>query len=230
MPDSHVGYLTRFWPGFEDHGKFRWLARGLRETGLPESELPLYLARFRKLAFPGDAAVARAMFSDPPPAPATASAFRETNIGGEKELENSVLWRAVRELRGVAVAIRRSSLAWHRGWIAGSVEAAISSGRAPLDDYNDWVKRQLRVVDVVHPIVVLDAQLWLVGTNGVREVPWCRLLQLNTRGSTQSWCDVVNRRNFSSYAAAATLHYARFFRRRGFRREPVESVLSVLRG
>jgi hypothetical protein len=140
-----------------------------------------------------------------------ATAFRETNTDKEKDLDSSVLWKAMSSLRAATTALERHYQGWHGGWLEGRYGKNI---KAQKTDVKFRCRRLLGFVDVFHPVIVIEANLWIVGKTSLASIDACRFHQLDSLGSVIWWCDVVHRPSFDSFVKTASEHYGRFYRAR----------------
>jgi hypothetical protein len=210
----------RVWSGFLGP-RHEWLRDALRRVGLPEEGIASLVRRFEARAFPNGIASLSPMFADAPPANLSVTAFRETNTDKEKELDNSVFWRAVSGLRSATTAMEQ----WRRGWHAEIFEVDQQDEDlqflTPKSTFFDRkCDQSLGFVDILHPIVVIDSQLWMLRRSRLQQVPWCRFVQVSPIGSSEWWCDVVHSEEFESYARIISDYYSSFFRGRHARRSP----------
>jgi hypothetical protein len=150
--------------------------------------------------------------ADPPPAKHIVTAFRETNTDKEKDLESSVLWRALSTLRSATSALELECERWHSGWF-DFPELRTADGRQALSIFLPLATRDLGFVDVFHSVVVLDAGLWLTAPRSLKSVPWCRFHQLDHLGSVTWWCDVVQSSTFPAYAGEVSAYYVKAYER-----------------
>jgi hypothetical protein len=91
------------WIGYRDEP----IEALLREVGVSDDHIAASARRFERIAFPRRFMRIRAMRVGPPDCGPVCSAFRETNIGNERELDSSVLWKA---LQSVASAIEADEI------------------------------------------------------------------------------------------------------------------------
>ncbi len=197
---------TRYWLGY-DREFMPELKRRLRTAGVDPDTVVKCSTDFANQAFPeGHAVVRKLLRIEPPPAQHVASTFRETNTSNERDLDSSVLWKASVTLRAAFRALVADRRDYHSGWIATTDEADLVHLNL------DAIDKHVRMVDYFLPIVVIRSHLWMVGDATVTEIPWFRFVQLNHRGTTDWWFDVVREDYFKAYAAGATRHYSKELR------------------
>src|ERR1044071_5031686 len=127
----------------------------------------------------------------PPDAAVHASAFVETNGGTTRELETSVLWRAVQAL-GSAVASLKAQ------WIDDMVEEIQVHrivnefmGDEPFDRIREYVVSRDRHHKFFHPFVFIESPLWVLKGSDLEQTSSIRLQFQNAPPTSLSWVDVV---------------------------------------
>lgn len=200
------GQLMRDWVGVSR--KPRLFERIFRRSTLSDSEVALVREQANALAYPDGYAVIAPLMIDPPPVKWNSSGFRELSLGKEKDLENSVLWRAGQSLmstiRALKVARRRSRLNEARIFVEMEKNETEPS---LVHEVLDSLDQAFRAFDQFHPIVVIDSQLWYLSGTDLQPIPWCRLILANSRGFPHFWFDVVNTGTFADYADQLTTAY-----------------------
>lgn len=71
---------------------------------------------------------------------------------------------------------------------------------------------QTNQIRIYHPMVVMDAPLWLLEGTQLSPVQWCRL-HWGTGGYVAEWADVVRREAFNGYVESLSQHYDAAMRR-----------------
>ncbi len=206
---SMLHYQLRLWPGTFDQGKHRWLKKALLVEGLSDAEVLVWLRKFEQVAFPRQRQAMSTGSFEPPPVKWWSSAFRETNIGAAKDLDNSVLWRSVLALRSSFASLRRYMIDYHGTGIAGAYSAAKTFDESPSEWLGDSLRRHATMVDYFHPVVFVEAPIWVAGEKSITSVPWVRFVQLNPLGLVISWCDVVHLERLKEYVVVVSKHYER---------------------
>ncbi|HXO29660.1 MAG TPA: hypothetical protein VOA80_20075 [Thermoanaerobaculia bacterium] len=209
---SDMGYDHRFWPG-NDYPLHERLRQALVKNDLLEVQVRWAMNQLEKLAFPGDSASVSRLLIPPPPAPRSASTFRETNIHGTKELDSSVLWRASQSLSSAVKALKEELRDYHLGWMTAPLECSPKPLEGPpkgedVADLRNSFRRQLGMVDIFHPIAVVEAHLWMPVGSSVERVPSCRFLQLGSLGTPTWWVDIVDYEALPQFLKATTNYYA----------------------
>lgn len=188
------------------------LVEALKRAGIGMNEISTILERLFGLAYPDETEqtmVVGDFVLDPPPAPFVASAFRETNIGGQKDLSASVLWKAAQTLN----AFVDSSSAAHMQSDFEVVEFVSDYARLQeldlVETILDELAREVQRVHLYHPIVVVSASLWALNDGDLSELPWCRFHRLDKDGLMSDWYDVVQSDALDDYLRLVTKHYDR---------------------
>jgi hypothetical protein len=181
----------------------------LLAAGLPAGEVTVLRAEVQELAF-GDNH-APPLYVRPFAAPSVAS-FKETSIGNEKELENSVLWRAVMTLRSAVESLRRERLADRIDDFNLGIEMDQIDQVDPMIGAREQLLRLVFFHELYHPVVVIESSLWLVTAKGLKSVPWCRLELRDASQHADWWVDVVNAATAQEYFRLLSKHYSAQFR------------------
>jgi len=193
------------WVGQEGEGQPR-VAAALADAAFGPDNLNQFMEVFHRLAYPGDVALTRPLLIDPPKAPAS-TAFRETNTQVEKDLDSSVMWRAGRALFSAVESFREQRVRYHTSWIADIGRYVHGGKETLLPDTLTFAWSQLRMVDLFHPILVVEAPLWISAQKKVSRINWCRLEQRDVTGHADWWFDVVSMDNAKDYLAGITRYY-----------------------
>jgi len=137
------------------------------------------------------------------------TSFRETNIGSEKDLDNSVFWRASQSLYSATKSITESIYEYHLDCINLSLLERSNMGDEInyVEEIFNSMRSQIQMIDIIHPIVVTDAMLWAVSDDSPQEIGSCRFSLHGYNGSVIWWCDLVNSSNLTEYLSKLTKHY-----------------------
>lgn len=208
--DARSFYNHILWFG-DASGKYLELAQKLEQRGIEPKHSRSLISRMHQYAYPRHTARMGSMMVRPQAAQVFTS-FRETNIGSDKELESSVLWKAIQSLRSAESALSRQIRGYHIERLMESIEYEPRT--------QDWVKAilpwaqwELGMVDIVHPVVVTDAKLWSANRAGIEERKSARFSLRTFAGHSEWWCDVVNSSYIKEYVAVVSKHYRRYLRR-----------------
>ena len=201
--------IEREWVGYASERSTHQthLLNALGRTNLEKNTVTSMLRRFFDLMYPEGMMIVGDLVVDPPPAPFAASAYRETNIGGQKDLSASVLWKAVQTLSAFLEQARADYVtdSFDSVWLP--VDYARSQKLDVVDTLLDDLAEIGRKVRLFHLIVVVDSPLWALDGSSLREFPWCRFHRLNQDGLMSTWYDVVHSEVLDEYLHLVTTHY-----------------------
>jgi hypothetical protein len=112
LAPASVGYL-RFrtsqlasWLGYVYQEERPEITAALEKYGYGRGEVAEILKRIGKACYPRQYAKVGKFFIEPPPIATLFNAWKETNIGAEKDLDTSVFWRAVLALDSCVTSLR----------------------------------------------------------------------------------------------------------------------------
>lgn len=197
------------WIGSEDESATqRLITQGIR----PEIRKRL-LELFAKTTYPNGFMRTLRLRIIPPDIGLTCSAFRETNIKGEKELDNSVVWRASRALQSSFESLKRNILEGDLEWISPTWINGYSE-KEWFSHSLSTIERRSRFLWLFHPILIVDCPLWLDSESGLKPIHWCRLRLHGFRTVGEDWWfDVVTLEHIFEYLKILTQHYSSNLRR-----------------
>ena len=201
----------RIWIGYEEEFNAN-LLNILNEKGFKLEQISNLKQTVKMLSFPDNIALLSHLMIDPPISHYVASTFRETNIGSVKELNNSVLWRAGQVLNSAFKSFKKNTLDYHTSWITSGFEDPTLSGDNIEKDILGWYNSHCHMLDIYHPVAVIDSMLWFTDGVKINEVDWCRFVQLSENGQVTFWFDVVNHSYFKKYLKEITDYYKTSFR------------------
>ena len=190
------------WLGYRDEPPEQLVG----SIGLGPAHVTAVARRLKKIAFPSNFMRVGTLSINPPLAPVEATAFRETNIGSDRELESSVLWRGIQSVASAIDSDIERIRANDIHDLKVAVESAEGDAKRAVEYVVAQLTSQLNSLDVFHPIVVLEAPLWVLDSNRLKPVTWCRL-HWNAGGYSERWVDVVSRKEFGSFLERITRHY-----------------------
>lgn len=141
--------------------------------------------------------------------------FRETNIGTTKEMENSVVWKAFQSLYsninsqkvGVWNDIDFESYDFEMDDLASTYEYRLEALIEILNSRSNHI-------ELIHPILVVEAKLWELKDNNLKELKFCRLLFQDVSG-IDTWIDIVSFNSLDEYIAKSK-KYDEFYVDNGF--------------
>lgn len=203
---------NELWMGLEGEPR-QLIAQMLTDAGLTVEQSANVMKVFDKMAYPNRRPRCYRLSVDPPPAQVYVSAFRETNIGGEKELESSVLWKASLSLASAVGGLKQQTIDHMRVRLKEDFEISSLIKLDPIAQVTELLDIHAGLVDLYHPIVVIDAPLWEVRDGELRSIRWCRFQQLETHGQSEWWFDVVHSDHFEKFAGELTRYYDKRYER-----------------
>jgi hypothetical protein len=180
----------------------------LTNAGVSSALAGQMVTRFEELAYPKGTMTVHKLVVDPPKAPVFATAFRETNIGAEKDLDSSVLWKAIQGLNSVVESSRERSKAHLLSHIKGQIDLALLDGHDLASVIERELANAVRRVTMFHPTVVLDARLWVSRGRELEEIDHARFSVQEPEKWPARWLDVVTRKSFSQWIDQLTTHYS----------------------
>jgi hypothetical protein len=202
--------------GGMDGANSEWIGRhgadvadSLEQARMTPDEIAAIMARFKRANGPRNAQHVNL----PPPVPQyRAAAVRETNIGVDRELESSVLWKAILAIRSAIEASRKDIIQGQLSDILSHVAHARNLTGNIVDEIWDELRSSVRHIAVFHPIVILESRLWMSTPGQLTEIDVCRFYQ-HSGELSEFWCDVVTLRAAPAYLKGVTRHYSRLMRR-----------------
>jgi hypothetical protein len=199
-----------FWLGYHETEFAEFISNG-HIIGTDADDM---LAEFNRASVLEDRDLAiEAMELFAPESPFSASAFRETNTAHDRDLDSSVLWKASQAVFAARKAVRIASVSKIFDRLAGSYEVSKIVRRSAVEYLPEHLGDAMRTVEIVYPLIVVDAALWAVTEDDLRELRWCRLFEI---GATEvTWCDIVRRQHVTSYVKHLTRHYERTLSKAG---------------
>lgn len=202
-------YQHIHWFG-DPSGKYAELSQQLNEIGVDPKKILALTEKLHGYAYPRQHARMWSMMVRPQPVAAFTS-FRETNLGGEKDLDNSVFWRASQNLRSAHMSIAKEIRCGHLETLIGAAEYEARS-KNWLDSMLWWASQQVCIVDIIHPIVVTDAMIWATTPEGVKKRDYARFGTHTYTGLMDWWCDLVNSDHIEEYVNKLTSYYRKRLR------------------
>jgi hypothetical protein len=167
--ENRVGHVARVWSGFAED-RFEWLHRALKAHGIPEASFVELRSRFKEHAFPDDRALPYGMMPDAPRSRVVVTAFRETNLDKEKDLESSVFWRATTSLRSATRSLTALAMERHSELFEIAASQLPFSWANFLIEFDDACNESVRQVDIFHPVVLIDSPMWLLREGRLRSI------------------------------------------------------------
>jgi len=141
------------------------------------------------------------------------NSFRETNIGTTKELDNSVVWKSFQSL--YSCIEKYHDFVWD-----GTEFELYDSDRekilTPFDSQeklHNMLMRQANHVTFIHPMLVVESNLWEVTSKGLSKLKYLRLV-FQKLFDEEIWIDVIDINHLDEYLKK-TKQYDRFLKKRG---------------
>jgi len=142
------------------------------------------------------------------------SSFRETNIGTEKDFDNSVIWKASQELQSVIASEEieyydtiesnvSGELELHTEEILKSNKKSVTLCKKVIKDWG-----RIRDFQIIYPILVVDCNLWdITESEKIKPLQFCRLLFTEMNGFNKHWIDIVTLKHIDNYLEIISSHY-----------------------
>lgn len=206
---SSYAVVERGWIGYaSERGPSQArLTEALERADVKTSNISVILERFFDLAYPAGMMAVRDLTLNPPPAPFAASAFRETNVGGQKDLNASVFWKAAQTLSTFVDHASTHSMQGSFEFVEFVSDYARLRNLDVVEAVLDELAREVQRIRLFHPVIVVDASLWALKNGDLEELSWCRFHRLNKDGLMSTWYDVVQSKVLSDYLGLVTEHY-----------------------
>jgi hypothetical protein len=180
------------------------------EAGIALQSTKALVEWFKRVAYsqPDGGMSVEQYLAKPPKSSVHATAFRETNVGGEKDLDNSVLWKSIQGLESILESERVRFIDGLQSDLKLTIEVAQLDGRDVEQAVQKDLARCVKHVELFHPVVVLDARLWVNSASDFEKVDRVRLVVKTTDRLSGRWFDVVTRQGFSAWLDELAGHYA----------------------
>jgi hypothetical protein len=188
------------------------ITAALEKYGYGRGEVAEILKRIGKACYPRQYAKVGKFLIEPPPIATLFNAWKETNIGAEKDLDTSVFWRAVLALDSCVTSLRARRVQAFLEELEATVAAPETTPAKKLDSLDFVYRHYSERLWIYHPVVVTDARLWSSTTVGLKEVSEARFVRSDGIFETNRWFDLVSREHFDGYIRAVTAHYEKRFR------------------
>jgi hypothetical protein len=193
------------------------MADRVAELGFSPQIVSDFEKKLFRAAYPRHFVCLAKLIIDPFRCDVMATTFRETNVGSEKELETSVVWKAVQALSSLVDSLKRAVVTARFEDVEIGVTSARRQGEDGSEILNDLLE-SVRYLSRYHPIVVIEAPLWLVGEQGqLAQISACPFEQVQAGGGFSRWVDIVHRPHFDEFFSKLTAYYERAFKKAGAR-------------
>lgn len=200
--------LHSIWLGYELGAPFSKINEILDKTRLSRTAKIKVVKSLSDLMYPKHFSVYKNLTPDPFNL-VRYTAFRETNLGSVKEIDNSVVWKSFMSLNSVAESF--DSFQW------GRIEDDLL-WRYKNKESNWGLKKRANTLSFqvlnkhisIHKILVVDASIW-ENDKKINPIPYFRFMQRNIYGSLDQWVDVVNLSHINEYMKYLSVYYNEFF-------------------
>ena len=219
IPSRLISMAHTVWLGDSSRENDAMLADILVKLGMKSNNCDRFIDSLESISHPDGSALVSKLMISPFKGLPSATTFKETSIKSEKDIDNSVLWRACQALNSVMTACKNSL----RADIQDDLEFAARFGKLNktfIKDFTEAYIRKVSVIQIFHPVVVVDAKLWMVRADELEQVPTCRFIQRSASDEEVTWYDVVSRVEFDSYAKTMSKYYEQEFAAIGCDPEP----------
>ena len=200
---------NEYWLGYCEETLAR-LGSAAAEFGLKPSEVKDFMHGVEKICFPKHTMRVAPFRIDAMPAIQSFTAFRETNTSVEKDLDSSVLWRAVSALRSAVSSAKGEMIEGIVGDSRVDMEVA-RRHKKPFVSRAGTIDARSASIDFYVPIVAIESRLWSADSHKPVEIEWFRLVENNLLGGSENWTDVVNMAHLNSYVSAVTTYFEHAF-------------------
>jgi len=201
-------HLHTIWLGYELDSPFSKTNEILDKTQLSKSAKDKVIKSLSGLMYPKHNSV----YKNLTPAPfnlARFTAFRETNLGTIKEIDNSVMWKSFMSLNSVAESFDsfqwgriEEDLLWHCKNEKSDLGFKKRANSLSFQVLNKYIG--------IHKILVVDANIW-ANDKMIKPLPYFRFMQRNIYGTMDQWIDVVNVTHINKYMKYLSGYYNNFF-------------------
>jgi len=135
------------------------------------------------------------------------TSFRETNIGVDRELDNSVVWKSARALQDGRNAVLARSAIYARNAI---LPLRPSEQLISLDRLEESFRQDIGSDTLVYPIISVGAPIHVFENNTLHEADHVRLrIEVDDMGSF--WVDVIRHSKFAECFAKILNHFQEEF-------------------
>lgn len=144
------------------------------------------------------------------------NSFRETNIGTTKDSENSVVWKAFQSLYSCAEIYDEfdwSNIDYHMYDIE---KEKLNSDEEKANKLLDALTEQTNHISYVHPLLVVESNMWELKKEGLEKLKYFRLL-FQKVFDEGIWMDVVNKEYLNEYLNK-TKQYDKYLLNKKFKR------------
>lgn len=196
------------WVGYSVYDEKLKIFNILANQGINKNNFHTIIDSIYNAGYPNDRMRLWPLLIYPSKAKCNSGSFRETNIGSEKELENSVLWKACQSLWSSIESFKDQKF---KNYLHDLEVDALVARQTGHDE--SWfelsIEHHSSNASLFHPVIVTEAQLWKLNSSGeeIEQIDSTRLFFRNHYGGTIRWFDVVNINAFDSWIADISTQY-----------------------
>lgn len=208
------------WVGYSVYDQKLKIFNILANQGINQNDFYTIIDSIYNVGYPNDRMRLWPLLINPSKAKCFSGSFRETNIGSEKELENSVLWKACQSLWSSIESFK--DIRFQNYLSDLEVDALVAR---QTEDHESWFELSIdhssSFASLFHPVIVTEAQLWKLDSSGekIEQIDSTRLFFRDHYGHTIRWFDVVHIEAFDSWIADTTKQYEDELIKRGGKRQ-----------
>lgn len=203
------------WVGYSINEQKRKIYDILDIHGVNKALHPEIVDKLSDEAYPDGSVRIRGLIINPSKSDFNAGSFRETNIGSEKELENSVLWKASQSLWSSIESFKHDKF---ENFLADFDTDVLLARQEDSDSwYTESMKMHSSSASLYHPVIVTGAKLWSINgsSDKLESIGSTRLYIRDNHGHVIRWFDIVNMDFFDTWIKDATKQYTESFIKEG---------------
>lgn len=225
-PKSLLAMSYAVWAGNFGRENQDIMLESFTRAGIEQDSADRLIDSFRQISYPDGFERVQPFKTAPPDVPYSATTFKETSVDKEKELDNSVLWRASLVLNSVMESCRKHFDEETKLEFEFAAKHGVMNNSF-IETFAGAYQRRVSGLKLFHPVIVLDASLWMTSGDDIIETSCCRLIQRSATDDAVLWYDVVTRDGFADYAKSVTEYYDnKFIRAGGEASSDVDEILS----
>jgi len=208
-PKADFFSTTYSWFGrFKDNKTF--IVELIDRKGLTDSTINRVMTEMEEYFYPHEPKRITDMNINPYGCDVCSSCFRETNSKIDKELDNSVIWRASQALKS---AITSFQIGFNEN-IKDDMREYFSKLKrrnliqdAERKKFHAQIDLITNCIDIYHPIIVTDAQIWMSNNDQLQRINKFRFSETGLMASMKWWYDVVSSEYISEYISNICEYY-----------------------
>lgn len=200
------------WMGYDNKSQDR-IENMLSRFQMDNEDVLNFTHHIEKIAFPDYTMQTSELRLKPPQEKECFSAFRETNGKKEKDLDNSVLWRAALALQSSVTSSKEET----NKSLVIDLKTDLEVARRDNEDFTSntsTIESHACSIDFYLPIVVSQSRIWSSEAHEPRELKWARINQLDVYGDADNWFELVNILYLEEYLELRTKYFENEFENR----------------